>query len=105
MSICFKQMKLVPFENSTSKAAFLCLQVRFGQIMENGTVETKQLGEHDGRVHKLAIEPGSPYIFYSCGEDGVVQRVCWKPYLFDFQFLMISSGAYFSVSLKQPFAV
>jgi WD repeat-containing protein 42A len=23
----------------------------------------------------LAVEPGSPYIFYSCGEDGLVQHV------------------------------
>jgi hypothetical protein len=23
----------------------------------------------------LAVEPSSPYIFYSCGEDGLVQHV------------------------------
>ncbi|KAI3822464.1 hypothetical protein L1987_10054 [Smallanthus sonchifolius] len=49
-------------------------QVRLGQVTENGLVQTKRLGEHEGRVHKLAIEPGSPYIFYSCGEDGFVQH-------------------------------
>ena len=50
-------------------------QVRFAQISENGKVSTRRLGIHRGRVHKLAIEPGSPHIFYSCGEDGLVQHV------------------------------
>ncbi|XAR60486.1 hypothetical protein NMG60_11033893 [Bertholletia excelsa] len=49
-------------------------QVRLGQVLENGTVETKRLGKHQGRVHNLAVEPGSPYVFYSCGEDGFVQH-------------------------------
>ncbi|KAJ4831326.1 hypothetical protein Tsubulata_036425 [Turnera subulata] len=49
-------------------------QVRLGQLLENGRVETKRLGKHQGRVHKLAVEPGSPHIFYSCGEDGLVQH-------------------------------
>ncbi|XP_077216989.1 transducin/WD40 repeat-like superfamily protein [Tasmannia lanceolata] len=49
-------------------------QVRLGQVLENGQVDTKRLAEHHGRVHKLAIEPGSPHIFYSCGEDGAVQH-------------------------------
>lgn len=51
------------------------LQVRLGQVKENGEVEAKRLGKHQGRVHNLAVEPGSPYIFYSCGEDGFVQHV------------------------------
>lgn len=49
-------------------------QVRHAQVLERGQVETSLLAKHDGRVHKLAIEPGSPHIFYSCGEDGVVQH-------------------------------
>lgn len=44
-------------------------------MLENGRVETKKLGKHQGRVHKLAVEPGSPYIVYSCAEDGLVQQV------------------------------
>ncbi|CAM9888564.1 unnamed protein product, partial [Scytosiphon promiscuus] len=32
----------------------------------------KLLGLHDGRAHRLAIEPGSPNRFMTCGEDGVV---------------------------------
>ncbi|KAM3309206.1 hypothetical protein P3S67_010950 [Capsicum chacoense] len=49
-------------------------QVRLGLLMKNGQVETKRLGRHQGRVHNLAVEPGSPYIFYSCSEDGFVQH-------------------------------
>lgn len=33
------------------------------------------LGKHNGQVHKLAVEPGSPFSFYTCGEDGVVKHV------------------------------
>ncbi|XP_072962966.1 uncharacterized protein [Typha angustifolia] len=49
-------------------------EVRHANLLEGGGVETKLLGQHDGRAHKLAIEPGSPHIFYSCGEDGLVQH-------------------------------
>lgn len=54
---------------------YFLLQVRLSLIQENGAVETKRLSKHQGRVHSLAIEPGSPYVFYSCGEDGFVQHV------------------------------
>lgn len=49
--------------------------MRHAQILERGGVETKLLARHQGRAHKLAIEPGSPHIFYTCGEDGMVQHV------------------------------
>ncbi|KAK9109350.1 hypothetical protein Sjap_017410 [Stephania japonica] len=49
-------------------------QVRHAQILEVGKVETVMLAKHHGRAHKLAIEPGSPHIFYTCGEDGLVQH-------------------------------
>ncbi|XVF67980.1 hypothetical protein PTKIN_Ptkin10aG0165600 [Pterospermum kingtungense] len=49
-------------------------QVRHAQISDRG-VETRLLTKHHGRAHKLAIEPGSPYIFYTCGEDGLVQHI------------------------------
>ncbi|KAJ0777949.1 putative transcription factor WD40-like family [Helianthus annuus] len=55
-------------------ALYFIIQVRLGQVGENGHVHTKKLGKHHGRVHKLAVEPGSPHIFYSCGEDGLVQH-------------------------------
>ncbi|KAL4569666.1 hypothetical protein LXL04_025308 [Taraxacum kok-saghyz] len=49
-------------------------QVRHATILECGKVETKLLARHQGRAHKLATEPGSPHIFYTCGEDGLVQH-------------------------------
>ncbi|XP_064935150.1 uncharacterized protein LOC135587540 isoform X1 [Musa acuminata AAA Group] len=50
-------------------------EVRHAQILEGGKVDTTLLAQHDGRAHKLGIEPGSSYIIYSCGEDGLVQHV------------------------------
>ncbi|KAF3438720.1 hypothetical protein FNV43_RR21484 [Rhamnella rubrinervis] len=41
-------------------------QVRLGQILEDGQIDIKRLGRHRGCVYKLAVEPGSPHIFYSC---------------------------------------
>ncbi|XP_052177374.1 uncharacterized protein LOC127791499 [Diospyros lotus] len=69
------QVKIMPFTDDrkivTSSADG---QVRLCQILDNGDVEKKRLGKHHGRVHNLALEPGSPYVFYSCGEDGFVQH-------------------------------
>ncbi|GLU02690.1 hypothetical protein SLE2022_199310 [Rubroshorea leprosula] len=69
------QAKFMPF--SDDRSIVTCAadgQVRHAQILERD-VETKLLAEHDGRAHKLAIEPGSPHIFYTCGEDGLVQHI------------------------------
>ncbi|KAK8577099.1 hypothetical protein V6N13_122094 [Hibiscus sabdariffa] len=49
-------------------------QVRHAQISEYG-VETRVLGEHHGPAYDLAVEPGSPHLFYSCGGDGVVKQI------------------------------
>ncbi|XVE67207.1 hypothetical protein DITRI_Ditri08aG0141500 [Diplodiscus trichospermus] len=49
-------------------------QVRHAKILER-RVETRLLAKHQGRAHKLAIEPGSPHIVYTCGEDGLVQHI------------------------------
>lgn len=54
----------------------LRIQIRLGQVLDDGQVDTKELGSHQGRVYKLAVEPGSPHIIYSCGGDGLVQHVC-----------------------------
>ncbi|KAF7128092.1 hypothetical protein RHSIM_Rhsim11G0194100 [Rhododendron simsii] len=79
--MCF--LELLVKDSRTSLTAALCLviesiwkfsMVRHTQILERGEVETKLLGKHEGRAHKLAIEPGSPHIFYTCGEDGLVQH-------------------------------
>lgn len=53
-------------------------QVRHAQLGEGGRIATMMLAQHQGRVHKLAFEPGSPHIFYSCGEDGLVQHVSFR---------------------------
>lgn len=69
------QVKIMPFtEDRRIVTSAADGQVRLGQVKENGEVETKRLGKHQGRVHNLDVEPGSPYIFYSCGEDGFVQH-------------------------------
>ncbi|KDP44126.1 hypothetical protein JCGZ_05593 [Jatropha curcas] len=69
------QTRIMPFSDDrrvvTSSADG---QVRLGQLLENGQVDTKELGKHRGRVYKLAVEPGSPHVLYSCGEDGLVQH-------------------------------
>lgn len=69
------QVKIMPFTDDqmvvTSGADG---EVRLGQVNDGGKVNTKMLAEHHGGVHNLAIEPGSPYIFYSCGEDAFVQH-------------------------------
>ncbi|GMJ12680.1 hypothetical protein like AT4G35140 [Hibiscus trionum] len=49
-------------------------EVRHAQILERG-VETRLLAKHQGWAHKLAIEPGSPHIIYTCGEDGLVHHI------------------------------
>lgn len=69
------QAKIMPYTND--RRMVTCAadgEVRYAQILEGGRVITKVLAQHDGRAHKLAIEPGSPHIFYSCGEDGLVQH-------------------------------
>ncbi|GMG98823.1 hypothetical protein Nepgr_000663 [Nepenthes gracilis] len=69
------QTKIMPFTDDqkivTSAADG---QVRLGQVLEGGHVDTEMLGKHEGGVFKLAVEPGSPFILYSCGLDGFVQH-------------------------------
>jgi len=69
------QARMMPY--SDDRVIISCAadgQVRYGQVLEGGQVETKKLAKHRGRAHKLAVEPGSSRIFYSCGEDGVVRQ-------------------------------
>ncbi|XP_062021539.1 uncharacterized protein LOC133738110 isoform X1 [Rosa rugosa] len=69
------QAKFMPY--SDDRSIVTCAadgQVRHTQILERGQVESSKLARHRGRAHKLAIEPGSPHIFYTCGEDGLVQH-------------------------------
>ncbi|KAF7144345.1 hypothetical protein RHSIM_Rhsim05G0052400 [Rhododendron simsii] len=69
------QAKIMPY--TEDRSIVTCAadgQVRHAQILERGEVHTKMLGTHHGRAHMLAIEPGSPHILYTCGEDGLVQH-------------------------------
>lgn len=69
------QAKFMPYNEDRSIVTCAADgQVRHAKIVDGGNVETDFLAKHDGRAHKLAVEPGSPYIFYSCGEDGLVQH-------------------------------
>ncbi|CAL5050203.1 unnamed protein product [Urochloa decumbens] len=47
-------------------------EVRHSQIREGGHVTIDKLVELDFAVHRLAVEPGSPYTFYCCCEDSSV---------------------------------
>eukprot|EP00249_Psilotum_nudum_P011927 c23470_g1_i1 orf=149-1600(+) len=49
-------------------------QVRLAEFLDNGDVATKQLAQHKGRAHKLAIDPGSSRIFLSSGDDGAIRH-------------------------------
>ncbi|XP_068646746.1 uncharacterized protein [Aristolochia californica] len=67
------QAKIMPFtDDRTLVTCAADGQVRRALIRDDGKVDTVKLARHDSRAHKLAVEPGSPYIFYSCGEDGLV---------------------------------
>ena len=78
--------------------------MRLGQVADNAPVNTKRLGTHLGRVHKLAIEPGSPHIFYSCGEDGVVQHVGYKAtYAHKSKLFPVCFFCYYSLSNQKLF--
>lgn len=69
------QAKFMPFsDDSKIISSSADCQIRLSLLMENGSVETKRLFRHQGRVHSLAVEPGCPHVFYSCGEDGFVQH-------------------------------
>ncbi|XP_022023271.1 DDB1- and CUL4-associated factor 8 [Helianthus annuus] len=69
------QAKIMP--ETDDRSVVTCAadgEVRHATILECGKVETKLLGRHQGRAHKLANEPASPHVFYTCGEDGLVQH-------------------------------
>ncbi|XP_001632024.3 DDB1- and CUL4-associated factor 8 isoform X2 [Nematostella vectensis] len=71
------QAKFMPFSSeSTLVSCARDGQVRVGFLSSTGTSKgTKKLSQHRGAAHKLSIEPGSPWTFFTCGEDGVVFQV------------------------------
>ncbi|KAK1326476.1 hypothetical protein QJS10_CPA01g00327 [Acorus calamus] len=69
------QARIMPYtDDATIVTCAADGEVRYAQIREGGKVDTTLLAVHEGRAHKLAIEPGSPHIFYSSAEDGLVQH-------------------------------
>lgn len=67
------QAKTLP--ESADKTIVTCAadgQVRAAFVSEDGHCETKKLAKHNGRAHKLALEPDQPHCFLSSGEDGAV---------------------------------
>jgi len=71
------QAKFMP--NSNNMTTVSC--ARDGQIrvaflsLANQVQQTKRIAQHRGSAHKLSIEPGSPHIFLTCGEDAVVYSI------------------------------
>lgn len=37
-------------------------------------VQSRRIAQHEGRAHRLALDPVNPHCFFSCGEDGVVNH-------------------------------
>ncbi|MED6124590.1 hypothetical protein PIB30_060357 [Stylosanthes scabra] len=69
------QTKIMPFtDDSRIVTSSGDGQIRLGVTREDGRADTTLLGKHRGNVYKLAVEPGSPHILYSCGEDGLIQH-------------------------------
>ena len=71
------QAKFMP--NTNDSIMVTCArdgQVRSGTLSSIGSCNTtKRLVQHKDGAHKLSIEPGSPYILLSCGEDGQVMEI------------------------------
>eukprot|EP00873_Tetraselmis_striata_P017429 jgi/Tetstr1/437693/TSEL_026348.t2 len=70
------QARIMP--HSDNRTIISCAadgQVRVGTLSESRTsATTVKAGQHHGRAHKLALEPGSSHCFLSSGEDGVVRH-------------------------------
>lgn len=51
-------------------------QIRCMVVSSSGSLITsKRVAHHNDSAHKVAVEPDSPHIFLSCGEDGSVLEV------------------------------
>nr|XP_054760104.1 DDB1- and CUL4-associated factor 8-like [Lytechinus pictus] len=51
-------------------------QVRVAELSTTGVCkETKKIVQHKGAAHKLGLEPDSPVVFMSCGEDAAVFNI------------------------------
>lgn len=50
-------------------------QVRLHEVVSDKVISSSRLFQHDGAAHKLSIAPNDPFVFVSCGEDGVVAQI------------------------------
>eukprot|EP01103_Thecamoeba_quadrilineata_P011669 TRINITY_DN2831_c0_g1_i1.p1 TRINITY_DN2831_c0_g1~~TRINITY_DN2831_c0_g1_i1.p1 ORF type:complete len:462 (-),score=70.58 TRINITY_DN2831_c0_g1_i1:959-2344(-) len=67
------QARVIP--NTNNRTIITCAadgQVRVGNLNEGGTYVSHSVAQHGTRAHKLAIDPYSPHVFLSCGEDSNV---------------------------------
>ncbi|GMI87217.1 hypothetical protein like AT4G35140 [Hibiscus trionum] len=67
--------KIMP--NTDDRSLITCAadgQVRHAQISEP-SVKTRMVAKYMAGAYDLAVEPGSPHILYSGGEDGVVKQI------------------------------
>jgi len=71
------QAKFMPYTgDSVLVTAARDGQVRYLVVSSTGSVITsKRVAYHSDSAHKLAVEPDSPHVFLSCGEDGRVLEV------------------------------
>ncbi|XP_038065479.1 DDB1- and CUL4-associated factor 8-like isoform X2 [Patiria miniata] len=71
------QAKFMPFSGDTTIVS--CArdgQVRVGELSSTGICKgTKKLVQHKEAAHKLGLEPDSPVVFLTCGEDAVVYNI------------------------------
>ena len=70
------QAKTMPFSNE--RVLVSCAadgQVRVSELKDDGEVCSRALVQHSGRAHKLAIDPNSPHLVLSTGEDGYVHML------------------------------
>ncbi|XP_028401788.1 DDB1- and CUL4-associated factor 8-like [Dendronephthya gigantea] len=71
------QAKFMP--NTNNSTVVTCArdgQVRVGYLSSIGSCSrTKRLAQHRDGAHKLSIEPGSPNVLLTCGEDGQVIEI------------------------------
>ena len=71
------QAKFMPYTGN----CVLVTAARDGQIIctvlssSGSMMSTKRVAHHNDSAHKLALEPDSPHVFLSCGEDGGVMEV------------------------------
>ncbi|XP_014662843.1 PREDICTED: DDB1- and CUL4-associated factor 8-like [Priapulus caudatus] len=71
------QAKFLPFRNDTHIVS--CARdgvVRIAELSSSGDCRTtRRLASHRGAAHKLSLEPDSPHVFLSAGEDGVIFEI------------------------------